>query len=218
MGDSEIFNFNILLNLRKDLNLDARDLLFKCKNVGYGGGIDGHWMAFIRRKGSKKTMKIHYTGGPYGSNVDISEGDHRDEKEHPETPIRTRSYRDIFRFCAGYKSEHQYLSLADNCRTFCINLAEYCSIPVYEVNKSLYRTKTGSRIMPSSQIYSGVNAVKGTYNGVKEIRKGNVVKGGGGIGKSVVKNTAKIGVSTANQAIDTTAAVVKMPFKMFGGK
>ena len=181
---------------------NERNLLFKCEG-------QGHWMVYIRKKGSDKCTMCHYTY----DGVKTRLYNHEDNGKYPERKIYTRSYGDIMRFCRGYQKEHpKYDKLEANCRSFCIRLAEYCSVPVHEVNKSFYLPVV-SHLAPSSQAYSTSNAIKGSVKGTKEIAKGKVLIGTGTIGGSVVKNTAKVGLSTANQVIDTTAAVIKLPFK-----
>jgi len=186
---------------------DERDLLFKCQG-------SGHWKVFIRKRGSKQSTKCDYTY----SGAKWQATDHRDIKEYPEIPIKTRTYGDILQFVAGYTAEDKNGDLVSNCRSFCIRLAEYCSIPVHEVNKSFYNPII-SRLAPSSQLYATGSAIKGTLNGSKQMVFGgsvsNVYGGAKQIGGSVVKNSAKIGLSTANQVFDTTSAVVQSPFKLF---
>ena len=87
--------------------------------------------------------------------------------------------------------------LAANCRKFVIQLAEYCNVPTTEINMVI-----------SSQYYSTTDAVKGTVDGTKQIAKGNVINGSSKIGTSLLKNSAKIVVSTGNQIIDTSKFAV----------
>ena len=115
-----------------------------------------------------------------------------------EYAIKTRTYNDIITFCKGYQDENpSYSKIEANCRKFCIRLAEYCNIPTTEINWII-----------SSQYYSTADAVKGTIDGTKDIAKGKVITGITGIGGSIVKNSAKIVVSTGNQIYDTSNAVV----------
>eukprot|EP01084_Bolivina_argentea_P182970 315797_1 len=157
---------------------------------------NAHWEAFVYEKGRMKCTKCHYTMG--GVNVYASYVSDQEKGDWKEYPIKFRSYRDVINFCKGYSEENPSYSLIQaNCRKFVIRLAEYCNIPTTEIHWVI-----------SSQYYSTADVVKDTIDGTEDITKGNVISGVGGIGSSIVKNSAKIIVSTGNQVINTSKSVV----------
>eukprot|EP01084_Bolivina_argentea_P003094 5784_1 len=166
----------------------------------FGGGRDaGHWMVFIYELGApnSKCTKCHYVGN--GVHVAVCDAHYRHNGQWKDHKIKTRTYREIMKWCAGYHDANaEYMLLEANCRKFSIRLAEYCNVPITEMDVGV-----------SSQYYSVAETVKGTTDGAKNIAKGNVIQGVTGIGGSVIKNTAKIAVASGSGIVDKTTDAVK---------
>ena len=165
-----------------------------------------HWGVLVFPKNddssTKYCTKIHFVGY-----VDINSEELRPNSgRYKDHIIYTRRYADIIRWSRNYCTTHPGLKFtSDNCRKFTMRFAEYCNISINEIDK----TKIGS------QYYSVTDFAKDTKKVRKnEYKNGKIITGTAKIVGSAGKNSAKIGVATLNQGVNTTKNTVVGAFKL----